>query len=69
MYKVLYISASEAELQTEVDRALEMIQTNIKNKVVDVRAIGDSTNGYTVQISYIASEDTDKKILLEGEEM
>ena len=46
-----------------------MLQTNIKNKVVDVRAIGDSTNGYTVQISYIASEDTDKKILLEGEEM
>ena len=68
MYKVLYLAASEAELQTEVDRALEMIQTNIKNKVVDVKAIGDSTNGYTVQISYITSEDTDKKILLEGEE-
>lgn len=68
MLRVLYISASKEELQQEVNQALDLIQNNVRNKVVDVTAIGDAANGYTVQISYTENEDIDKKILLEGEE-
>ncbi len=65
--KVSYIEATTIEqLQDLVDRELEALQLNIKNKVAEVKTIRD-TNGYVAQIVYMEIEDIERELLKEGE--
>lgn len=67
--KVEFITGSNIEeLQENVNKALEAIQLNVKNNVVEVKTISTEGN-FVSQIAYAELDELEKEPLMEGEQV
>ena len=65
--KISYVKAENVEqLQDEVNKELEALQLNVKNKVAEVKTIKDDS-GYLAQIAYMELDGMEQQILMEGD--
>ena len=67
--KVEFITGSTIEeLQENVNKALEAIQLNVKNNIVEVKTINAEGN-FVSQIAYAELDELEKEPLMEGEQV
>ena len=67
--KVEFITGSTIEeLQENVNKALEAIQLNVKNNIVEVKTISAEGN-FVSQIAYAELDELEKEPLMEGEQL
>ena len=67
--KVEFITGSTIEeLQENVNKALEAIQLNVKNNIVEVKTISAEGN-FVSQIAYAELDELEKEPLMEGEQV
>jgi thioredoxin reductase len=67
--KVEFITGSNIEeLQENVNKALEAIQLNVKNNIVEVKTIS-AEGSFVSQIAYAELEELEKEPLMEGDQV
>lgn len=65
--KIVYVEAENIEkLQEVVNKELDALQMNVRNKVVEVKTL-TTTDGYAAQIAYAELEGAPQEILMEGD--